>query len=210
MVVDKVTQAQQCIEHLRKNTIGRASFMVLEKLGKQVGDNSQTPEGVPRLFDLVKPKDPSYAPAFFKAIGNTLVATDLDQANRIAFTGRRWRVVTLDGALIETSGAMSGGGGQPSRGAMSSKLAAASVTPQVLQGYERDSEQAGQQLHKATSDLRDAEQELDGLKRRDPEIDLTLQKIGMDIDNVKRRTAEAEKRVRDLRFVAMLLFVEFC
>lgn len=207
MVVDKVAQAQQCIEFLRRNNVGRASFMVLEKLGKHVGDNTQTPEGVPRLFDLVKPKDPVYAPAFFKAIGNTLVANDLDQANRIAFAGKRWRVVTLDGALIETSGAMSGGGGQPSRGAMSSKLAAASVTPQVLQGYERDGEQAAQQLHKATNDLREAEQQLDTLKRRGPEIDLALQKIGMDIDNVKRRTTEAEKRVRDLRFVVMLLSV---
>jgi len=202
MVVDQVIQAQKCIEYLRRNNVGRASFMVLEKLSKAVPDSSKTPENVPRLYDLVKPKSPEFAPAFLRAIGNTLVANDIEQANRIAFAGgRRFRVVTLDGALIETSGAMSGGGSTPSRGAMSSKFAPTSVSPQVLQTYEKDNQQAAQQLQKATDELRAIEAELDNLKRRDPQIELELKKISMDIENVKRRTAEAEKRVRDLKCV---------
>ncbi|KAF9561610.1 RecF/RecN/SMC protein [Agrocybe pediades] len=200
MVVDTVENGQKCIELLRQNNAGRASFMVLAKLSKHgMTDIFPTPENVPRLFDLVKPKSPEYAPAFFKAIGNTLVAKDIDQANRIAFAdNRRFRVVTLDGALIETSGAMSGGGSTPSRGAMSSKFAAASVSPQVLATYERDNQQAAQQLQQATDELRGLESELDNLKRREPQIEMSLQKVRMDIENVKRRTAEAEKRVRDL------------
>jgi len=200
MVVDKVSQAQTCIEYLRKNNVGRASFMVLEKLNVTGMDRIQTPENVPRLFDLVKPKSVEYLPAFSKALGNTLVANDMDQANRIAFGGtRRWRVVTLDGGLIETSGAMSGGGSQPSRGAMSSKFAAASVSPQMLQSYEKDSEHAAQELQKATAEFREAEMELERLTARDPELDLALQKAGMDIENTKRRLVEAEKRIKELR-----------
>jgi structural maintenance of chromosome 4 len=201
MVVDKVEQAQTCIEYLRKNNVGRASFMVLEKLNASGMGAVQTPENVPRLLDLVKPKSPEYLPAFSKALGNTLVAKDMDQANRIAFGGaRRWRVVTLDGGLIETSGAMSGGGSQPSRGAMSSKFAAANISPQVLQSYERDNELATEQLQKATVALREAETEMERLTTRDPEIDFALQKIGMDIENSKRRIVEAERRVKELRF----------
>ncbi|CAA7264900.1 unnamed protein product [Cyclocybe aegerita] len=199
MVVERVTQAQSCIEYLRRNNVGRASFMVLEKLNPHGMDKIATPENAPRLFDLIKPKHEMYLPAFFKAVGNTLVANDMEQANRIAFGGsKRWRVVTLDGGLIETSGAMSGGGSQPSRGAMSSKFSAASVSPQTLQSYERDSEQAAQQLHQATEELKHAEQELERLKARDPEIDLSYQKLGMDIENVKRRISEADRRVKDL------------
>ncbi|KAF8870390.1 RecF/RecN/SMC N terminal domain-containing protein [Gymnopilus junonius] len=182
MVVDRVAQAQSCIEYMRKNNVGRASFMILEKIGQGNADKTPTPDGVPRLFDLVKPKDPIYAPAFFKAIGKHA----------------QMAVVTLDGALIETSGAMSGGGSQLSRGAMSSKLAAATVTPEVLRSYERESDQAAQQYQKALADLRDAEQELERLKSREPEIDLAYQKVGMDIENLKRRIAEAEKRAKDL------------
>lgn len=40
-----------------------------------------TPEGVPRLFDLIKVQDESTKLAFFAALGNTVVAKDIDQVN---------------------------------------------------------------------------------------------------------------------------------
>src|SRR5258707_3261310 len=95
---------------------------------------------------------------------------------------------------------MSGGGSQPSRGAMSSKFAFATISPQVLQSYERDNEVATAQLQKATGELREAEMEMDRLMARDPDIDFALQKIGMDIENSRRRIVEAERRVKELRF----------
>ena len=200
MVVDEVSDAQACIEYLRKNNIGRASFMVLKKLKPYGIDKIPTPENVPRLFDLVTPNHARYAPAFFKAIGNTLVSNDMDQANRIAFGRTRWRVVTLTGGVIETSGAMSGGGSQVSRGGMSSKQVA-TVSLQVLRTYEKESEDATNRLQKATTDLREAETELERLSSRGPEIDMTYQKLGLDIENVKKRIVDAENRIKHLRYV---------
>src|ERR1700689_768927 len=117
LVINSVKHGQSCIEYLRKQNVGRASFMVLEKLSFANGlEKIATPENVPRLFDLIKPKEPKFSPAFFKGVGNTLVADDLDQANRIAFGGqRRWRVVTLSGQLIDSPGTMSGGGNHVAR-----------------------------------------------------------------------------------------------
>ncbi|KAG6804649.1 condensin complex subunit Cut3, partial [Arthromyces matolae] len=70
--------------------VGRASFMVLEKLTNMNGmAKISTPENAPRLFDLITPKDPKFAPAFYKAVGNTLVAKDMEQANRIAYGAKR-------------------------------------------------------------------------------------------------------------------------
>ena len=51
-----------------------------------------------------------------------MVANDLDQANRIAFGKQRYRVVSLNGDLIETSGAMSGGGSQKMQGKMGTQV----------------------------------------------------------------------------------------
>ena len=42
-----------------------------------------SPEDVPRLFDLVKPKEDKFLTAFYFALRDTLVAKDLDQATRI-------------------------------------------------------------------------------------------------------------------------------
>ncbi|KAI0962099.1 hypothetical protein AcV7_001019 [Taiwanofungus camphoratus] len=200
LVVDAVEQGQACIEYLRKQNVGRASFMVLEKLSNNGMDKIQTPENVPRLFDLIKPKEPRFAAAFFKGVGNTLVANDLDQANRIAFGGqRRWRVVTLAGQLIDSSGTMSGGGNHVARGGMSSKLAADTVPPEVLRKYEHDSEQTAQELEGALQQLRQMEVEMDSVSRFGPQLDVAIEKANLDIQTGAKRIAEAEKRVRELK-----------
>ena len=86
----------------------------------------QTPEGAPRLFELIAPSNFAVTPAIFLAVGNTLVAPDLETATRWAYDfSKRWRVVTLDGKLIETAGTMSGGGKSVRRGGM--KLAVRNV-----------------------------------------------------------------------------------
>lgn len=64
-----------------------------------------TPENIPRLFDMVQVKDDSIRPAFYFALRDTLVAKNLDQATRVAFQkDKRWRVVTLQGQIIEQAG----------------------------------------------------------------------------------------------------------
>jgi structural maintenance of chromosome 4 len=200
MVVDTVQQGQACIEYLRKQNVGRANFLILEKIDETNGMRSiSTPENVPRLFDLVKPKEPRFAHAFYKALRDTLVTQDLAQANRIAFGGRRWRVVTLAGELIDSSGTMSGGGSKPRGGGMSSKLAADAVAPDVLRKYEQDSEAAAAQLTSATDELRTAEAELDAVAKSGPQINLEIDKVNLDIQNAGKRVIEAEKRVRDLK-----------
>nr|KAK5432306.1 Structural maintenance of chromosomes protein 4 [Exophiala xenobiotica] len=119
-----------CIEYLRKNNLGRANFILLDKLAHRDLSPIHTPENVPRLFDLIKPEDERFAPAL-RHHADTLVARDLDQANRIAYGARRWRVVTLDGQLIDVSGTMSGGGARVARGAMSFKPVSEMMSDQV-------------------------------------------------------------------------------
>lgn len=63
-----------------------------------------SPENVPRLFDLVQVKNEEFLPAFYFGLRDTLVARDLDQATRIAYGSTRFRVVTLGGQLIDLTG----------------------------------------------------------------------------------------------------------
>lgn len=51
-----------------------------------------------------------------------MVANDLEQGTRIAYGAKRFRVVTLNGDVIETSGTMSGGGRTQIRGKMGTKV----------------------------------------------------------------------------------------
>lgn len=76
------------------------------------------PENAHRLFDLIRVEDPRISAAFYFSLSNTLVANDLDQATRIAYGATRFRVVSLQGDVIEMSGTMSGGGRSQMRGRM--------------------------------------------------------------------------------------------
>lgn len=203
LIVDSVKQGEACIDFLRKGNIGRANIMVLEKLPQKAPNPIQTPENVPRLFDLIKPKDPRFAPAFYKGLGNTLVANDLEQAQRIGFgSSQRWRVVTLGGQLIDPSGTMSGGGNRVARGGMSSKFKADKVAPEVVVKLEKESADAEAELQKFQEEKKAIESEVVSLKRRLPEIEMEMEKIELDVSTATKRIVEAEKRLSELKYVA--------
>ena len=126
IVVETLQDGEKCVEFLRRHNLGQASFMGLDLFQqKQNGqDNFRCPPECRRLFDLVVPKHPKYTNAFYSALRDTLVTSDLKLANKIAFEqpdGRKHRVVTLQGEIIEQSGLMSGGG-KPKSGLMGDKI----------------------------------------------------------------------------------------
>ncbi len=83
IVVDTTETAQKCIEILREKNLGRARFIIMDKMRSfeaQTRAPSKAPDGFPRLFDLIKPKEEMFACAFYFGVRETLVADNLDHA----------------------------------------------------------------------------------------------------------------------------------
>jgi structural maintenance of chromosome 4 len=196
-VTDTVEGGQQCIEYLRKTNLGRGNFMCLDKLASKDISPIETPEDVPRLFDLIKSKDEKFRPAFYHSLQNTLVAKDLAQANRIAYGAKRWRVVTLDGQLIDKSGTMSGGGNTVKKGLMSSKLVADTSKEQVAK-LEVDRDALEQDFQKFQDRHRELESTLRDLNDQIPKLDTKIQKIGLEVESSARNLADAQRRIKEL------------
>ncbi|XP_063224263.1 structural maintenance of chromosomes protein 4-like [Bacillus rossius redtenbacheri] len=157
IVVDTVSTAEACIRFLKQRDLGRATFIALDRQERwraHCGGRMSTPEGVPRLFDLIQIPDDRVRTAFYFALRDTLVAEDLNQATRIAYGATRHRVVTLNGQLIEISGTMTGGGTQVLRGRMGQRVAAAA------------SPASGKELARLERGLGDAEARLAELRQR--------------------------------------------
>ena len=197
LVVDSVEVGQQCIDYLRKNNLGRANIILLDRLARRDMAQPDTPEGVPRLFDLVKPRDERYRPAFFSVLQNTLVAKDLEQANRIAYGARRWRVVTLDGKIIDVSGTMSGGGNRVARGGMSSKPVVETNKEQVAK-LEVDRDELEQTFKDFQEKQRRLEASLQESLDQIPHLETTEQKLTLEIESSSRNLADAQRRVAEL------------
>ncbi|KAH7143631.1 RecF/RecN/SMC [Dactylonectria macrodidyma] len=196
-VTETVEAGQQCIEYLRKNNLGRGNFICLDKLRVRDMSPIQTPENAPRLFDLVKAKEDKFRPAFYHAMQDTLVATDLAQANRIAYGAKRWRVVTLDGELIDKSGTMSGGGTTVKRGLMSSKLVA-DITNEQVAKLESDRDGWEAKFNEFQEYQRECETRLKQLQVEIPDLDTKMQKIGLEVDSATRNVADLQRRIKEL------------
>ncbi|XP_019848995.1 PREDICTED: structural maintenance of chromosomes protein 4-like [Amphimedon queenslandica] len=194
VVVETIDTAVTCVEFLKKNNIGSTTFIGLDKMDKwrqRATTPIETPENVPRLFDLVKVKDDRYLTAFYYALTDTLVANDLDQATRIALQGRkRYRVVTLGGQLIDSSGTMSGGGNKVMKGRMSSKLAS-DVTPSQLQQLE-------QKLNQEEKESIVLSQRKEVLGTRIRELKKEITKMEKDIKTIERELEVLKEKEKGL------------
>lgn len=134
IVVNSFEQSIKCVDFLRNNKIGRATFISLDKLEAAQAAMSRpftAPAGTTRLFDLVKIKNEIYRAAFYFALRDTLVCENIDLATQVAFGTPRFRVVVTNGVVIEATGVMSGGG-KPKKGAMASKIMGEGLSAQQI------------------------------------------------------------------------------
>lgn len=108
VVVDDDQVAADCIGYLKREKLGRVTFLPLNKMmggkprAKAIMSLKDTDGYAIDLIDF----DQRYYNAFWYVLGDTLVANNMDTARRIM---GGIRIVTVAGELIDPSGAMSGG-----------------------------------------------------------------------------------------------------
>ena len=98
--------ASIAIDYLKRTQIGRATFLPLNRLENgQLLEKPNRPGVVDYALNLVN-FDPKFSAAFWYVFRDTLVVETLSDARKLM---GRYRMVTLDGDLVEKSGAMTGG-----------------------------------------------------------------------------------------------------
>ncbi len=107
IVVDDEHIAGVAIELLKSSNAGRATFIPLNKI-KKAPTRLQLPKdkGVIDFAINLVDFDDEYIDAFYYAVGDTIVVEDLESAKRLI---GKYRMVTLQGELLEKSGSMTGG-----------------------------------------------------------------------------------------------------
>lgn len=113
VVVDNERVASEAIAYLQQRQGGRATFLPLNKLqpARRLG-NIPFGDGIVDYALNLLDFDSDYADAFFYALGDTLVVESMAAARPLM---KKFRMVTLDGSLLEKSGAMTGGSNNTQR-----------------------------------------------------------------------------------------------
>ena len=214
VVVDDDQVAADAIAYLKKEKLGRVTFLPLTKMmgGKPRAKAIMSlKESIGYAIDLIE-FDQKYYNAFWYVLGDTLVVKDMDTARRIM---GGIRIVTTHGELIEASGAMVGG----------------NISQQNLLKFGAASEdrlaEAGERLRQATATLdvlrvklkavRDEIRGIDdemrsisssGMKQREllaqqkgrlAELEKSMRTVAEDLRTARSRVAEADAHLETER-----------
>ena len=119
VVVENDKIAADCIKHLKDKQLGVATFLPLNKLKTRLSSSEvhdlAKKKGVHGLaIDLVE-HDSKFKKVFSYVFSDTIVVDNIEVARKIGIG--KVRMVTLEGDLIEVSGAMIGGYRQKRKGA---------------------------------------------------------------------------------------------
>lgn len=171
---------------------------------------TNSPENVPRLFDLIRVEDERILPAFYFAVFDTLVATNMDQATRIAFGATRYRVVTLKGDVIEIAGTMSGGGKTQFRGRMGEqvKTKTASLDTSASGNALEDLDELKTRAQDYQNEINHVQQLQGDLTRKLKELmkvlpakQASLNRLKTDIDTLAQQIPGLEAQLEDQRLI---------
>lgn len=113
VVVDNEKTAKDCIQHLRDQRSGQATFIPLDTIQvKPVNSNLKgMHRGMRLAIDTIE-YDNAFERALLYACGNAIVCDDLAIAKYICYErGVEAKAVTLDGTVIHKGGLMTGGRG---------------------------------------------------------------------------------------------------
>ncbi|HRY74813.1 MAG TPA: chromosome segregation protein SMC [Methanoregulaceae archaeon] len=105
VVCDNDRVASDAIQFLKNEKLGRVTFLPLNKLKPPALPPVKEPGVIDYAVNLVE-YDPKYDRAFAVALGATVIVDTLERARKLI---GKYRMVTLDGELLERSGAMTGG-----------------------------------------------------------------------------------------------------
>ena len=187
VVVNHEKTAVECIEYLRNQRAGQATFIPLDTIQtKPINDRLRSLSPQARLaIDVIQ-----YAPVIERAVsyacGNAMVCDTLDVARNICYErAQRVKAVTLDGTIIHKTGMITGG---PSMQETVKKW-----DDQELQGVQRERDRCMSELKELQQQKYVLEEE-DELVASVTRAQASLQSIRAEQADVMRQTQDAQSQ----------------
>lgn len=214
IVTDNENDAKRAINLLKEKKSGRATFLPITS----VKAKDFTERGLDDCYGFVDMSDRllDYAPEYSEIIryllGRTAVADDLDSAVAIAKKyGYRFKIVTLDGQVVNAGGSMTGGSRGHSSGILSRSNEIDKLKSEISALVEQQDtskseyKKLSEELSSSKAELQSAQAELSRVQedkiRKDSELALLDGKIDTAeaaLEELRREKSSATLRITDL------------
>ncbi len=211
IIVENEDIAKRCIRFLKEQHGGRATFLPITSVkGRELNEQGlENCEGFIANASRIVTYDPKFSGIIASLLGRIVIAEDIDTATVIAKKyGYKFRIVTLDGQVINAGGSFTGGSAQKSGGVITRKNEIDTLDTEIEKlTEERDrlrvsAEKLRAEAEKLRYDKDAARDELTSLEseavRISAEItslDSLIKQLGTQSESSDRQISETEERI---------------
>ena len=193
IVTETETDAKRLVEHLRKNNLGRASFLPISSVkGKKLDKIKGNESGIIGIAsDLVK-YNKKYEQIILNLLGRTVIVDNMDTAIKVAKqNGYTFRIVTTEGDLINPSGAITGG-------SVAKKTVNILGRGKEIEKLEKEIKNLKQKIEKLENDKQNYEESIEGILELSSNLEKELQEIDITYATEKQKVISINENIEKL------------
>ena len=194
IVTDTEEDAKKLVEYLRKNNLGRATFLPIasvkrKKLEKLKGNESGV---IGIASDLVK-FNKKYEQIILNLLGRTVIVDNMNTAIKVAKqNGYTFRIVTKDGDLINASGAITGG-------SVEKKTVNILGRGKEIEKLEKEIKNIKSKIQKLEEEKEEYEQSIEGILELSTNLEKELQEIDITYATEKQKMISIDENIQKLQ-----------
>ena len=203
LVVDTSSIAKDLIYYLKNNNLGRATFYPIDKItGRYIpSDIISSIESIPGYIGIasgIVKNDDKYNSIISNVLGNIIICDNIDNANIISERiSKKYKIVTLDGQVINVGGSLTGGSITKSNSSISFKNELESIVKKksVLEDKNKG---LTLDMNNLDKELKELNNKLFSLQSDRAMLESKISSLDIDISKIKDDKTNKEKELNDL------------
>lgn len=200
IVTDTEEDAKKLVNHLRKFNLGRASFLPITSVRGKKLEKIKAERGVIGIAsDLVK-FDKKYEQIILSLLGRTLIVDGMDNAINIARKNSYgFKIVTLEGDVLNPSGAISGGSVSTKTVNILGRSREIEALKKEISSLEKKINNLKKEKEEYQDSIEDTLEEVAALDNELKDIEIVYATEKQKVVSIEETVAKAEARLEKLR-----------
>lgn len=195
IIVDNEETASKLIGYLKKNHLGRATFLPLTTIKTRelnIDRNKLNVKGYLGIASEIVKYNPKFKNAVSNLLGRVLVCDTLENAKVLARnTEFNFRIVTLDGDVINSGGSFTGGSNNVKGSGLFSRK-------NEIKELEDKIEENKIMLQDIEAKMLESSSDIENNRRKQDEINSDIQSITLDLRGEENKTLEIKRQINEV------------
>ena len=201
IVTETEEDAKKLIEHLRKNNLGRASFLPITSVrGKKIEKIKNKTSGVIGIASDLINYSKKYEQIITNLLGRTVIVDNMETAINLAKqNGYTFRIITIEGDIINPSGAITGGSISKKTVNILGRGREIEKLQKEIKSLEEKIKKQEQEKQEYVNSIENIFEEINSLEKEHQEIDINYATKKQKLFSIEENIEKQENRVKKLK-----------